>query len=284
MSWPLVMALARLHPQSRIIVVTQHSKGALAEAALQVESADVEHGWHAVYSPDAEPSEPVMRLLSGAHSIYSFVSNPGDVTTSNLARLAGPEAQVVTLEPRPPADFQKHASDFLLQQLNGRSALLAGTQQMIKSINLRGISAGRSDGGDIVIHPGSGSVEKCWPVDRFIKLIGKFKRKKKNVRVLLGEVELERMAAKDVAALEASAQVRRPANYVDLLNELRTAATAIANDSGPAHLAGMIGVPTVVLFGASNPIVWRPLGPRVKVIAKSAMDQIEVDEVFESAI
>src|SRR6266511_1362890 len=130
LGWPLVMALARLHPQSRIIVVTQHSKGALAEAVLAVESADVEAGWHAIYSPDAAPDEPVMRLLSGAHSIYSFVSNAGDVTTANLARLAGADAQVVTLIPRPPADFARHATDFLLEQLAGRTAVHAGVQQM----------------------------------------------------------------------------------------------------------------------------------------------------------
>jgi heptosyltransferase-3 len=156
-------------------------------------------------------------------------------------------------------------------------------QQMIRSINTRGISAGRSDGGDVAIHPGSGSVEKCWPIDRFVKLIAKFKRKKKNVRVLLGEVELERMPAKDLAVLEAAAQVLRPTNYVDLLNELRTATIVIANDSGPAHLAGMIGVPTVVLFGASDPAVWKPLGPRVKVISKASMTEIAVDEVFDVA-
>ena len=37
---------------------------------------------------------------------------------------------------------------------------------------------------------------------------------------MLGEVEMERMSEKDVKAFEASAEVRRPGNYVDLLNEL----------------------------------------------------------------
>src|SRR3954447_15525374 len=69
LAWPLMMALARLHPQSRIIVVSQHSKGALAEATLGVESADVESGWHALYSADAAPVETVTRLLTAAHSI-----------------------------------------------------------------------------------------------------------------------------------------------------------------------------------------------------------------------
>lgn len=282
LSWPLIMALARLHPQSRIIVVAQHSKCALAEKALQIEHADVESGWHAIHSPDAAPAEPVMRLLSSAHSIYSFVSQAGDVATANLARLAGAEAQVIPLAPRPPDDFDRHATDFLLDQINSRQALHAGVGQMIKSINTRGISAGRSDGGDVVIHPGSGSTEKCWPAASYLKLIVKLKRKKRTVRVLLGEVEMERMDAKDMAAFEAAADVKRPASYLDLLNELRTATAVVANDSGPAHLAGMIGVPTVSLFGPTNSNVWKPLGPRVKVLQKMPMGDLGVDDVFEA--
>lgn len=32
----------------------------------------------------------------------------------------------------------------------------------------------------------------------------------------------------------------------------------VGNDSGPAHIAAAFGVPTVVIFGSSNSIVWRP--------------------------
>ena len=279
LTWPLIMALARLNPQSRIIVVTQHSKGALAEIALHVEHANVETGWHAIHAADAAPSDGVGRLLNSAHAIYSFVSMPNDVTTNNLARIAGAEAQIITLESRPPADYAQHATDFLLQQLAPLPILQTGVQQMIRSINTRGISAGRSDGGDVVIHPGSGAVEKCWPAERFLKLINKLKRKKKNVRVLLGEVELERMPPADIAEFEAAAPVRRPGNYVELLNELRTAGHFVGNDSGPAHLAAMIGVPTVVLFGPTSPTVWKPLGPRVRVIEKQPLSELGADEV-----
>src|SRR6185437_14709392 len=152
------------------------------------------------------------------------------------------------------------------------------------SINARGISAGRSDGGDVVIHPGSGAVEKCWPAERFLKLIHKLKRRKKNVRVLLGEVELERMPPADIAAFEAAASVGRPGNYVELLNELRTAGHFVGNDSGPAHLAAMIGVPTVAIFGPTNPNVWKPLGPRVRVIEKQPLENLGVDDVVSALL
>jgi ADP-heptose:LPS heptosyltransferase len=36
------------------------------------------------------------------------------------------------------------------------------------------------------------------------------------------------------------------------------AALFVGNDSGPAHIAAAFGVPTVVLFGSSDPVTWAP--------------------------
>src|SRR5688572_6498901 len=104
LTWPLVMALGRLHPQSRIIVVTHASKGALAELALHVESHDIEQGWHGLFTPNAALPERPARMLEAAHAVYTFMAGE-----EALRRLA-PEAQLVSLRPTPPADYVKHAS------------------------------------------------------------------------------------------------------------------------------------------------------------------------------
>ena len=266
LAWPLILALGRIHPQSRIIVVTHASKGALAEAALHVESADIEQGWHALFAPGVALGERPAKLIEGAHAIYSFVAG-GDV----LPQIA-PTAQVAALHPAPPADYAKHASQHLLDQLAKMPPVKSAVEQMLKSINLRGISTGRSHDGDVVVHPGSGSRDKCWPIERFLKVIERLRRGRKEVRVLLGEVELERFADADVKSLESAASVRRPATYLELFNELRTASLFIGNDSGPAHLAGIMGLPTVALFGPTDPAVWRPMGPRVRAIRHEPID------------
>jgi ADP-heptose:LPS heptosyltransferase len=291
LAWPLILALGRIHPQSRIIVVTHASKGALAEAALRVESADIEHGWHVLHGaapaqPDgAAPSdERGVRLLGAAHSIYSFISAPGDAATANLQSLAGPEAQVIALAPRPPAEFTAHASDFLAGQLAGYPVVHQAVQQMIKSVAARGISSGRSAAGDVVIHPGSGAREKCWPIDRFGNLIEKLRHKHRPVRVLLGEVEIERMPSEQIAALQAAgAEIHRPPTYLALFNALRTATLFIGHDSGPSHLAGVMGVPTLALFGPTDPAVWRPLGPHVSILRRQPLEKLSVTDVFKAA-
>jgi ADP-heptose:LPS heptosyltransferase len=71
---------------------------------------------------------------------------------------------------------------------------------------------------------------------------------------------------------------------LDLLDELASASAFVGNDSGPGHLAGIIGVPTVSIFGASDPVRWRPLGPKVNVIHASAIATIEMDQVFERVL
>jgi ADP-heptose:LPS heptosyltransferase len=64
-----------------------------------------------------------------------------------------------------------------------------------------------------------------------------------------------------------------------LYDLLTTASVFIGNDSGPGHLAAISGVPTITLFGG-DPTTWKPLGPRVKVVAKPTISEIAVDEVL----
>ena len=74
----------------------------------------------------------------------------------------------------------------------------------------------------------------------------------------------ERFSAEEMKWLETAATVRRPGTYLELFNELRTASLFVGNDSGPSHLAGIMGLPTIALFGPTDPAVWKPLGPRVR--------------------
>ena len=79
----------------------------------------------------------------------------------------------------------------------------------------------------------------------------------------------------------SAGELKSCATYLDLLNEISTAAMFIGNDSGPGHLAGIIGVPTVVLFGPTDPAQWRPLGPRGNVLSAPIIEDLQVDDVVK---
>src|ERR1700722_12799120 len=96
-SWPLGLALGRLHPQSRIIFITHRQKGLLVEKTLRLESMDIEAGWHHLFGDPAQLPDVCRKKLEAAHSIYTYLSKPGDAWTSAVAAIA-PGANIVSVD------------------------------------------------------------------------------------------------------------------------------------------------------------------------------------------
>ncbi len=72
-----------------------------------------------------------------------------------------------------------------------------------------------------------------------------------------------------------------PLNHVKLL--MRHASLFIGNDSGPAHMAAAFGVPSVVLFGASDPVTWAPWRTTAEtLVASGSMHEIGEDAVRQA--
>jgi ADP-heptose:LPS heptosyltransferase len=290
LAWPLALGLGRALAQSRITFITHQQKGLLAERVLRLESADIESGWHALHTQDSAPLPPrPTSLLAGAQAVYTFLS-PSPPWLANVKRLTG-NAKIVSLTTRPADGYGGHAVDWLLEQLADHPVERAATQQMLRSIAERGIGAtavkpsAAATGVDVLIHPGSGSAEKCWPLECFVELAARLKRHGRSVRFVIGEVERDRWDAGSLAKLGGVAEVREPTTYLDLLAEIQSARLVIGNDSGPAHLAGIVGTPTVAMFGpASSASQWKPLGPRVSAVSGPSWEALSVDAVTEAAI
>jgi ADP-heptose:LPS heptosyltransferase len=70
---------------------------------------------------------------------------------------------------------------------------------------------------------------------------------------------------------------------MQLLDRIMETYLWIGNDSGPSQLAGIIGTPTVCVFGATDSAVWRPLGPQVHAIQGGSLESISVDYVLNAA-
>ena len=281
LTWPLALALGRIYPQSRIYYVTHQQKGALAEKVLRIESADIEGGWHHLFAPDLPAAglpDPANRLLASAHSVFSFLSDGQDAWAENVKRLA-PEAELTVL--RGPRALGLPPADALLAELATRPVVQTAVSQMLSSIASRGVGFRRAPDGSVVIHPGAGSPAKCWPLERFVDLGRRFRAEGRAVRFVIGETERERWPAGQVDGLRGVGEVVEPANYLQLLDALQPASLFVGNDSGPGHLAGMIGVPTFSIFGPTDPNLWKALGPSVRVMREESLEALSAERAYE---
>lgn len=71
------------------------------------------------------------------------------------------------------------------------------------------------------------------------------------------------------------------APLLELARQLKQCGCFVGHDTGTSHLAGLLGILTLVLFGPSNPAIWRPVGPAVKVIQQEPLADLSVDTVLE---
>lgn len=129
--------------------------------------------------------------------------------------------------------------------------------------------------GPLVFAPGSGGRAKCWPRQHWLQLAA---RTQGELRVVLGPVELERDDPRGWPwPVPVSFLVGR--TPLQLADDLAAADAFVGNDSGATHLAAMLGVPTVAVFGPTDPEVWAPVGPHVRVVGGDMLSFPEVGAV-----
>jgi ADP-heptose:LPS heptosyltransferase len=108
-----------------------------------------------------------------------------------------------------------------------------------------------------------------WPDEHYVELAKLIVAGTPNSFVLLTGGARE---AESIAGLEA--RIGQPwcrcvagkTTLRELLTLYTRSAMLITNDSGPAHFATLTDIEVVVLFGPETPMLWRPLGDRVRVI------------------
>lgn len=92
----------------------------------------------------------------------------------------------------------------------------------------------------LVIHTGAGHAVRQWPRDRYEQIAGRVRGLGWRVTVLDDSL----------------------ADLDTLLATLATADRFLGNDSGPGHLAALLGVPTFTVFGPQLPERFAPVHPR----------------------
>jgi ADP-heptose:LPS heptosyltransferase len=127
-----------------------------------------------------------------------------------------------------------------------------------------------------VIHPYASAADKAWPVARFLDA-AEFLHRALNLKpIFLG-------GPGDDPAPFAPWHVEISQDLEQTKSLLSEARLFLGNDSGPAHMAAAFGIPSVVLFGPSNPKVWSPWKtPHRLLTGDGVMANITTTQVVEA--
>ncbi len=216
--------------------------------------------------------------LREADCAIVYTAEPEGVFAQNVRRLC--RGSVITWPVEPPPGV--HAACHLAAALAGavpaedelpRPMLRPGAEARRNAQRWLQEQAG-PDGALVVVHPGSGGEWKRWPASLFARLIRRLG--KRGARAVLLKGPADDRACESV--LSSLAGCSRP--VVAAFESLESVAALIAradafigSDSGLTHLAAAVGVPTVALFGPTDPAVWKPLGKAVTVLRGKATRQ-----------
>ncbi|MBE7539620.1 MAG: glycosyltransferase family 9 protein [Opitutaceae bacterium] len=113
----------------------------------------------------------------------------------------------------------------------------------------------------VLVHPGTRSPFRLWPVDRFAELIDRIQeRLGAQVFVVGGPGEqatirkIHQLTRTHAVSLNNAFSVE---NFAALVAQCDL---FICHDSGPMHISAAVGTPVVALFGSQNAAIWKPHG------------------------
>lgn len=277
--WPALEVRRDLDPGRNTVWLGRAVHGQLAAAAGLVDACwDIEDsGWTAVFSD--EPLNRERNPFNGIRSALIFAKSPSPIVAHLKA--AGCR-EIVRLDPFPASRVSAVEHHLrLFRHEPPESEFYPRLKSLVRGPLSEDLEIVR---GSVLIHPGSGSPRKNWPLERFIEVAEWLHGRGHRACWIQGPAE-PRIGAEPVLAglaLDTLARV------------LARGRCYLGNDSGVSHLAAAAGCPVIALFGPSDPVIWAPPGPSVTVLwaggpwsassgtyKPAAMEDISVKQVLE---
>lgn len=276
--WPALTAVRRRFPKARIDLMGHRERCQLLAVPPGVDLAlDVEgSGLHMLFEISAAPPDSVRARFGTYDAVVAFAA-PGDYALAENLSACGVD-EVHAFLPYPSADEKIHTAEHAKRSLIGVDLAAPGEDPRLE------VSAKeREDGAQALVSldlwkkkpallaPGSGSSSKNWAPGKFAELSVELTRKGFSPLLLQGPADESAVAA----VLECSGDDKPPVlmdqSPTTLKGVLSHVHLFVGNDAGPTHLAALMGLPSVAIFGPSDPVRWSPLGPKV-ILVRAEVD------------
>lgn len=254
--------------------------GALADRVVSLDSADTAR----LFSLSFDPSPEQRSYFRSFDLLLTYLYDPDGTVKRNLLSVGA--AQVIYGSPM---IRDGHACDELVRPLEELAIYPQRTPAPRLDLDAQhlergGRRAGVHGGAVALIHPGSGSPRKNWPLDRFLSMADRMRSELQVSPVFaFGEADTE------IQERYAGQSPRFPSvsgfTLTELAEFLSACTACLGNDSGVTHLAAALGVPTVGLYGPTDPGTWGVRGRHAaRVVAEERTTEglaaITVDRVL----
>jgi heptosyltransferase-2 len=259
-------------PRSTLELMGRPERLSLIAFDLQAETLhSIDQAGMAYFYLEDETLPPGLSAFFSSFGIMlALGKSPGSILTRNLIRVG--VGRVVAIPSFPPEDLGIHVSEYLLESLRGVG--IEG-ENMFSPLGLpedalsfarhfwatRGFSHGERV---LAIHPGSGSPAKNWDPRKFAK-VADWASEWCKVLLLSGPAQ-DAVEEVRVSMKKASPILVDNFPLIHVAAILKASAAYLGNDSGITHLAASLGLPTVAIFGPTDPAIWGPKGPGVRII------------------
>ena len=286
LSMPSLRLIRETLPENEIEILGYPSIASLAVAAgLADHVRPLEDPRLATFfAPGAKLDAEWCAYFAGFDVVVSCLYDPDGFFSGNL-RVAGVKTLVSC--PFRPDETAPHvpAAIQFAKPLESIGLFLEDATLDLVYPNPPGIDPGPT----LALHPGSGSPRKNWSFEAWAEVLASLHHERPDLRFLVtsGEAEATRIAGFLDLLLQSAIPFQhlsgRP--LAELGSIFGKIEGFLGHDSGLSHLAASAGAKSLLLFGPTEPGIWAPLSPGVRILRASdgRLSSVKPGEVVAAA-
>ena len=276
---PALETLRKTFPHAKSIIIGYPRILELVDQRFYAEgilSID-QRGMASFFVREGSLDSSLSQLFGQFDLIVVFGRDEEGMLIGNLKRVC--HGHILHINPFPSWGEKIHLTDHLLREFSQYGFPISGLNPRLHLKELDqdwGKDFWRSKGLTmeerskvIILHPGSGSKRKVWPLERFLSLAKILQdRLGSRILIILGPAEgseIERI----FEGMDPHTFIQvKGLSLLQLASVMEGCRLFIGNDSGISHMASALGIPTIAIFGPTDPRVWSPRGEKVWVVCR----------------